>query len=510
MLDILELSSRHQARSLTPQNLAQIFLAIGNLCERDSALVELVEQPQLNGEVKRLIAIARRQISAFDERNTAETLRGLVFLGRGGETLADALLARASGMIENFPPADLVTALGAVRLIEFDTDHFRSVVAAAVVASANHFNDLELALGALYLADLGLPQPATELVERMMGRLERTDIKHLGILAGAMRRLPGLPDGYCFALADEFAHRLASEPEGVTAREALQVLDLLGKRELRHGPFIEGFCREFRGRVENFSVDDLRDTARGLAILQEGNTEFFRAIGEKALREIHQLKPTDISFLAWSFSSLGIRNDALFNRLATKMEGLYGDLSAITAANIAWSFVPLDNPLARSVVAQAGRAFRAQQHEVMHARQLHIAEVAVGLVAPGNCAPEIAAQVREEIGAGVMNRFEAEIYEAIRKLGIAGLAIRPFEVVEGLVPDFVVSWGDRKIIVECDGARYHLTAQGTRTGRDMIQDQVFRRCGYEVVHILDTQWQALSFGERREFLRRQLGLELYH
>jgi len=509
-IDILEMSARHQAKSLTPQNLAQIFLAVGNLCERDRSILELLQHPRFDGEVTRLVGIARRQISLFDERNTAEALRGLVFLGRGDETLTDALLARASGMLTNFNPADLVTSFGAVRLLDLDTKYFCAAVPPVVEEKIEDFGELELALGAMYLADLNLPHSSMLLIDRLMGRLENAEVKHLGMLAGAMKRLPDMPDGYCFALADEFVYRLDADPQGVTVREAVHVLDLLAKRELRHERFIEAFCREFQGRVESFSIDDLRDAARGLAALQEGDRKFFRAISDKALSEMYELTPTDISFIAWAFTTVGIRNDLLFNRFATAIEGRYSELSPSTAANIAWSFAPLDNPLARSVVSQAGRAFRAQEHDVLHARQLHIAEVAVGVVRPGNCAPEIEKQVREEIGAGMMNKFEAGVHEALQRLDIPGLEIQPFASVEGLIPDFILTYGERKIVLECDGARYHLTAQGSPMGRDLIHDQVFRRCGYEVVHILDNEWHGLSLVERADFLIEQLRLERYH
>jgi very-short-patch-repair endonuclease len=506
--DLLRFTRDCTPHSLTPQNLAQIFLNLGNLAENDPGVDAFLASDTARKEVTRLVAIGRRKIDAFEPRNLAETLRGLAFIGRGDETFAEALFARSTGLIDEFSATDLVTVLGAARLLDFDKGNFLDGVNRVLAENFHEsdFNNLELALGALYLANLDQSETAAALGERALQRLDTLETRHIGMLAAAFQKLPRLPIDYCFNLAGELLQRIKSEPEAIPAREAVEIIELLGRREARHDRFIAAFCAEYRSRLPDFSTEEIRETARGLAILQENNPVFFRELGEAALRRLDDLDAVDIAVIAWAHTSLGIRNDGLFNRLAGAMNGRYSELSPGSAASLAWAYSLLGNPVGRSVVANAGRVLRAQDHEVFHARQLHIAEVAVGLVPPGRCPDVIAEHARDEDRSGVLNGFESAVWEAIRRLDIKGLTAEPFQVVEGLRPDFVISYGERRIVLECDGARYHLNSSGEMRGNDKLQDLVFQRCGYEVVHILDHNFIGLSLVERERYLLSQLKL----
>jgi hypothetical protein len=66
--------------------------------------------------------------------------------------------------------------------------------------------------------------------------------------------------------------------------------------------------------------------------------------------------------------------------------------------------------------------------------------------------------------------------------------------VGGFETDFVVDFGHRRLIIELDGAAHFLTGPdgGMLQGRDEFQDIVFRRLGYEVIHVpfhSREQWQ---------------------
>ena len=89
--------------------------------------------------------------------------------------------------------------------------------------------------------------------------------------------------------------------------------------------------------------------------------------------------------------------------------------------------------------------------------------------------------------------FRSDVYQWLRsELGIADHAITPHRVIAGIATDLVVEHNGHKVIIECDGDQYHLTSGpdgGTPFGRDLIQDAVFERCGYKVVHILSSEFK---------------------
>ena len=63
--------------------------------------------------------------------------------------------------------------------------------------------------------------------------------------------------------------------------------------------------------------------------------------------------------------------------------------------------------------------------------------------------------------------------------------------VAGVLIDFVLYLEHRTIAIECDGYQYHYSTGpdgGRPFGRDLMQDQVLKRCGMEVVHISSYEW----------------------
>jgi hypothetical protein len=70
-------------------------------------------------------------------------------------------------------------------------------------------------------------------------------------------------------------------------------------------------------------------------------------------------------------------------------------------------------------------------------------------------------------------------------IGVPAKSIFSQVIVGGFETDFVVDFGHRRLIIELDGAAHFLTGPdgGILQGRDAFQDIVFRRLGYEVVHV---------------------------
>ena len=70
-------------------------------------------------------------------------------------------------------------------------------------------------------------------------------------------------------------------------------------------------------------------------------------------------------------------------------------------------------------------------------------------------------------------------------IGVPAKSIFSQVIVGGFETDFVVDFGHRRLIIELDGAAHFLTGPdgGMLQGRDEFQDIVFRRLGYEVIHV---------------------------
>jgi very-short-patch-repair endonuclease len=70
-------------------------------------------------------------------------------------------------------------------------------------------------------------------------------------------------------------------------------------------------------------------------------------------------------------------------------------------------------------------------------------------------------------------------------IGVPAESVFSQVVIGGFETDYVVDFGHRRLIIELDGAGHYLSGPdgGILQGRDAFQDIVFRRLGYEVIHI---------------------------
>ena len=173
-------------------------------------------------------------------------------------------------------------------------------------------------------------------------------------------------------------------------------------------------------------------------------------------------------------------------------------------ANTAWALA-VDFPQLVSSVADRSPLDRAGSHDIEWL-QCYQALLVAGTVAPSESFAKYQSIVGE-FQPESMNRFERSVEGALREV-LTGTpsSISQGPVVAGVATDLLVQMGNRRIIIECDGDRFHLSTGpdgGEPLGRDRIQDRLFEVFGYEVVHIRDSEWASL---EHASLLRRKLGL----
>jgi transketolase N-terminal domain/subunit/very-short-patch-repair endonuclease len=310
-------------------------------------------------------------------------------------------------------------------------------------------------------------------------------------------------------LAADFAARMKRTSPPLGLNQASTILHALASLDHYDAAVLDLFQRKFASQLKDLPLAKIQDVAWSYAILGEKSGPLFTAVANAAT--VAAAKITDrevvaneLGRIAWASTRLGIIHQPLVDFIARHFDGAWDNLPPGALASFAWAFCLNPSTAGRHIVSQALRVTGNKRLEYEYRHQLRIAAVASGLAQNSPCPPEI--QRAEERAARALepNRFEKSVYEQLQSLIPHGLTIEPFHVVEGIATDFLVTTGKRRIIIECDGVRYHRTRHNARLGKDLIQDRVFANRGYEVLHILDKDWFQLKAADRTEFLRAQL------
>lgn len=282
-------------------------------------------------------------------------------------------------------------------------------------------------------------------------------------------------------------------------------------------------------RIQQFTPQNLSNTAWAFASLNIQNTALFRAVADAAIVKMPAFKPQNLANIAWAFATLGIRDSAFFDVLADAAIYRMNDFNPQDIANTSWAFATLSVPnkalfaalaeatrarmnkfssqdfantawafavfescedlkLSRKLVdAFSEKAGKAEEHF-----QIHQASVACGLRESGDYSEPLKSCISKNISHVKLNRFEAAVADVLLRLKKSGFLdhCEPRVVIDGIETDFTVTMGDSRWVVECDGSKYHRLSDGTVPGNDLIQDRIFKRAGYRVLHILDTEWAA--------------------
>jgi very-short-patch-repair endonuclease len=107
-------------------------------------------------------------------------------------------------------------------------------------------------------------------------------------------------------------------------------------------------------------------------------------------------------------------------------------------------------------------------------------------------------------GNNLPSRFEEEVLEALTdEIGLPNDQIAQQVVIAGTPVDMVI--GD--LIIECDGDKWHYSEGpdgGILLGGDYLQDRLFARAGYSVIHIRNEEYH----GPNRTALLKRLEHEV--
>jgi hypothetical protein len=526
LLDLVSETEKYNPAALSPQNLAQFFFGIGKLARADAEVETLVTESPSQDILKRAMRVASRQSDSFKPCDIAQTLRGLSFLNCG-DSLAGTLLARGVGLIQSvdhselladtaraqFRSQDITMILGALRKMPEssarDVATFIDESVAFIERHIESFAMLDRARCARYLRGVERYDAALWIIREASADFASTPSKCLGMFISALRDLGPESKNTALHLIDEIEARLADNSRAdlpIQLGDAVRALGLLAHLKIHHERYIKTFCARAQTQLGGFSADELRETIHSLGTLRRGSESFLQVLGNHISARLEEFSPLEIVSICWGFAATGMRHDKIRAAAAKELDGQLVNLRSDSVAALAWSYALVDDDLSRVVIAECAEAAKDRIFDPHDRRTLHIAEIAVGLKAPGQCDPEIIKHASEEAAAIGMNEFEHEVYDALKALTVPELQIRPFESVEGLTPDFVLTLGDKHFILECDGVKYHLTPEGRSRGSDVIHDRIFKRAGFEVIHILDREWEGRSQFEQVTLLRMRLGI----
>jgi hypothetical protein len=295
--------------------------------------------------------------------------------------------------------------------------------------------------------------------------------------------------------------------------------------EIKDEALFRALSQRARELVEHFNAQDISNTAWAFATIGILDEALFRALSQRARESLGQFNSQNVANTAWAFATLGIRDEALFRALSQRAQGSLGQFNSQDIANTAWAFATLgikDEQLFRALFQRARESagqFDAQGiansawafavatpslistvvsrntlstlHKPQEWLQVYHALLVAKVIEPSE-----KFEMLEAITSGYqkqeLNTFEAAVYEWLQNVcGFSAHEIESHRVIAGIATDFVITRGDRRIVVECDGDRHHLSTGpdgGQPLGRDSIQDSIFTICGYEVVHIRDSQF----------------------
>ena len=124
--------------------------------------------------------------------------------------------------------------------------------------------------------------------------------------------------------------------------------------------------------------------------------------------------------------------------------------------------------------------------------QVYQALIVAGLVSPADSFERLNT-IQSSYQKTALNSFEQDVEQWLKKtFGTSLGSIESQVVIAGIATDFVVTRGNKRLVIECDGDQYHLVGGpdgGQRLGCDIIQDRVLERFGYTVLHILSSEFQ---------------------
>ena len=389
----------------------------------------------------------------------------------------------------------------------------------------------------LYFALPNMPQPVLD-----------GAVKHLRTCS--LRKLQQLAEGAGTSRRPQFKEAIRrAGMERIAQEDTLQPEELAtAARFLNEEPGVDkGLAVQLRTlavrQLAACSPSDLANLARPFALLFPEDDELFKAIGDAALEKTASLLPNEIAFLCRGFQTARYRHERLFQKVAGEVQKKVALFNSTDIAQTAYSFAFLNIKNRPMLLALATQLFREdgpangnlrrkmkdnalfawscavfdrtilnphyKPEDLDHPNldshswlQLFQALHASGILEPGSMPARydaVKAEV-EQKGQGQRDRFTQRVKASLlkilektpkRKSAKAGkYELKLHTFVAGAVVDIELRLGKRKIIIECDGEKFHRSRgpSGCELGKDVLQRKNVHLLNYEVIQVSSEQW----------------------
>jgi len=506
---VIELAQGVPQDGLTSFNLARIFKEFDAILRIDPTAFDSVKPTELAAIRSRLTQSLKAQANTCSYADARRIIYGLDALRWNTKSDVDSLLGALAQRLNTFSPQEVKEIRQAVWKLNYPHAGFSRALATYFGAKIDDISDIVLidTIGFLYWR--GAPAEARTLIgvaAPHFGRMSDEHIARLATIAAATNvKSPQVKQ----AIAATFIERLKSRNVALGVHDASTILHALAELGHHDPAALDIFHRNFVNRFNELKIADLRDIAWSYATLGEKNRPLFLALVKAAIAAEPGEQDAfawQLGSIAWAGARLNIVSTSLIKFVADHFAGTWSTLPTGALANLAWGFCLNNSKDARGIIAAILDATTGKELAPEHRHQLRLAAIAAGLARYPRCPAEIHSGTSEFARPPKMNTFESAVFKVLQTVAPGTLHVEPFHVVEGIATDFLVSLGHRKIILECDGVKYHHSANNARFGNDLIQDRVFKHHGYEVVHILDTEWFPCKPGDRAQLLKKKLNL----
>lgn len=257
-------------------------------------------------------------------------------------------------------------------------------------------------------------------------------------------------------------------------------------------------CHELSSLIGDLSSNDLAIVAQSLAFMGFRHEGLFGAISSEFQKKYNNPSSVQLSQLAESYALLDIKDIKLTSFLGKAARALQRTptnppFTMRSRSTIGWSLAFLDPAQVPSVINS--RFLMDDKCEIKDWRRIYQALIVTDAITPLEYFPR-----RKEAwnmrGSESSNSFERSVKRGI-DIFLKNMphAIEEHSNVAGVLIDFVLYLEHRTIAIECDGYHYHYSTGpdgGRLFGRDLMQDQVLKRCGMEVIHISSYEWNDYS------------------
>lgn len=448
------------------------------------------DAPDYMRDIERRVA---ENIHAFDVESLSYLASGLAFLKRGDEQLWQGICRCAKVQIESLskppPSVDLPNVLSNLAVALKDSRYNSSDVLIAIATYMETNTNLQKFNSAQVAAILNSCAAREVIPDRL---LELVKIDGTSQEKRCQRRFS------CYSEED-----LTSVIASVCKIIHADIRSRKNFDSLQHNTdLLEALKSEAESRVAKFNARSIAEITAAFAEINYDAEKLFRSLSKQAVKLSATFGPLEISRTLMAFAKMGIKDPNVFSRLGQRALEIDKLSNAATdafgeqqRANTVWAFA-FGAPNLIEKLCTRDHMLRADN--LFAKAQMHTALIIAEQVDPSESFSFIP-QLKQVSDTCFHAPLENRVVEVLlHECGINPQELTRSAWVGPVETDIIVRRGDKQLIIECDGDKFHQiygSETGAVRGRDIIQDLLFKKCGYEVVHVSSEAVMAGSLDE---------------